>query len=637
MVVVNPAQAASALECDIVMKGGITSGVVYPAAVVALAKKYRFRNIGGTSAGAIAAAVTAAAEYGRQAKTGTAFTGLAALPAWLAERGHLFGLFRPNRTTKPIFALLMRVLASPQGQNKLFAAFAAVFTWNWVVTVIAAVPGAILVGYGAYTATWCEIVLGVVLAFVAPFLISLWLIFDCLANRVPGNMYGICTGLDDANPNDDTVLTTWLMKEIDVLAGVDARLEPLTFGDLWGATARAAAPAGDTVESAGDRDREREARDINLEMITTNLTHGRPYRFPFETHLFYFDPAEFGKIFPARVVDHMVAKSRQPVGETESDRIEDAARMQSALPRLPLPEAGDLPIVVAARMSLSFPLLISAVPLWAVDWSLPRNQKSRTSPLLERCWFSDGGLSSNFPIHLFDGPIPTHPTFAIDLDAFPLCQSEDTKDECNNVAMPNNNLGGIIESWTRFGNAAPDLAGFFSAIVSSMQNWQDNMQSRVPGFRDRIVHVYLNADEGGLNLNMKPELLTKLAARGTCAGERAIANFSEPNPPACPPHTPQPTNWDNHRVVRFRTSMGLLENWIRRFCGVYTAEYNALVMRPPDMPPCSYPWADAKQQSFANDATAEVCALNARWSTTGQCFADGAPRPQPDLVTRPRE
>ena len=38
-------------ECDMVMKGGITSGVVYPKAVSHLAKRYHFRNIGGTSAG----------------------------------------------------------------------------------------------------------------------------------------------------------------------------------------------------------------------------------------------------------------------------------------------------------------------------------------------------------------------------------------------------------------------------------------------------------------------------------------------------------------------------------------------------------------------------------------------------------
>jgi Patatin-like phospholipase len=54
-------------ECDLVMKGGITSGVVYPSAVRQLSTTHRFRNIGGASVGAIAAAMTAAAEYGRQA------------------------------------------------------------------------------------------------------------------------------------------------------------------------------------------------------------------------------------------------------------------------------------------------------------------------------------------------------------------------------------------------------------------------------------------------------------------------------------------------------------------------------------------------------------------------------------------
>ena len=47
--------ASPARECDIVMKGGITSGVIYPLAVCELAGVYRLRNIGGTSAGAIAA------------------------------------------------------------------------------------------------------------------------------------------------------------------------------------------------------------------------------------------------------------------------------------------------------------------------------------------------------------------------------------------------------------------------------------------------------------------------------------------------------------------------------------------------------------------------------------------------------
>src|ERR1041385_2301338 len=88
--------------CDIVMKGGITSGVVYPPAVVELAKTFSFRNIGGTSAGAIAAAMTAAAEYGRQHNV-DGFARLATLPADLGNPvspggdSLLLSLFQPRK------------------------------------------------------------------------------------------------------------------------------------------------------------------------------------------------------------------------------------------------------------------------------------------------------------------------------------------------------------------------------------------------------------------------------------------------------------------------------------------------------------------------------------------------------------
>lgn len=58
------------LECDLIMKGGTTSGIVYPKAIHHLSQYYRFRSIGGASAGAIAAALTAAAEFGRTANPG---------------------------------------------------------------------------------------------------------------------------------------------------------------------------------------------------------------------------------------------------------------------------------------------------------------------------------------------------------------------------------------------------------------------------------------------------------------------------------------------------------------------------------------------------------------------------------------
>jgi hypothetical protein len=49
------------------------------------------------------------------------------------------------------------------------------------------------------------------------------------------------------------------------------------------------------------------------------------------------------------------------------------------LPLLSMPHATDLPVIVATRMSRSFPVLLSAVPLWRVDFSLEQNKQARTA------------------------------------------------------------------------------------------------------------------------------------------------------------------------------------------------------------------------------------------------------------------
>src|SRR5690349_18646601 len=101
--------------CDVVMKGGITSGVVYPRAVCALSETYQFKSIGGTSAGAIAAAATAAAELGRS-KGLSSFKELETLPQWLGAPGkekgksNLFTLFQPEAKTRPLFDTLIAFL-----------------------------------------------------------------------------------------------------------------------------------------------------------------------------------------------------------------------------------------------------------------------------------------------------------------------------------------------------------------------------------------------------------------------------------------------------------------------------------------------------------------------------------------------
>lgn len=53
----------------------------------------------------------------------------------------------------------------------------------------------------------------------------------------------------------------------------------------------------------------------------------------------------------------------------------------------------------------------------------------------------------------------------------------------------------------------------------------DNLQTSAPGYRDRVVHVYLDDHEDGLNLNMPADVQAALADYGTEAANRIIGHF----------------------------------------------------------------------------------------------------------------
>ena len=118
--------SAPALSCDLIMKGGITSGVVYPKAACRLATRYRLKQVGGASAGAIAAALASAAEYHRQHSMGidadrhvnaepAGFVRLAAIPSDLGV--NLGGLFQPVPATRPAHSVLMAAVAPGKVQG----------------------------------------------------------------------------------------------------------------------------------------------------------------------------------------------------------------------------------------------------------------------------------------------------------------------------------------------------------------------------------------------------------------------------------------------------------------------------------------------------------------------------------------
>ena len=78
----------------------------------------------------------------------------------------------------------------------------------------------------------------------------------------------------------------------------------------------------------------------------------------------------------------------------------EAVDMPPAAGFLRLPCADKLPVVVAVRMGLSFPILVYAVPLYSRNATYPLNGGIQQT--LRRCWFCDAGNSGNLPIRLID-------------------------------------------------------------------------------------------------------------------------------------------------------------------------------------------------------------------------------------------
>jgi hypothetical protein len=215
-------------------------------------------------------------------------------------------------------------------------------------------------------------------------------------------------------------------------------------------------------------------------------------------------------------------------------------------------------VAVAVRLSLSFPLLLSAVPLYAIDRTLKCNQGDRPGPLTAtRIWFSDGGIGSNMPLHMFDSLLPRRPTFAAYLKKphpdFPV-KPRDPTNVGGRIFLPEGK-DGRDPHWP----APPDEAGprrgliaFARSIVATMQNWRDEILLPYPGYRDRIVRISLLDSEGGLNLDMEPEPIKAMSEAGQMAADRLIDRFH-------PAGAQRAEGWDQHRCTRLRTLLGTIQ------------------------------------------------------------------------------
>jgi predicted acylesterase/phospholipase RssA len=604
-------------HCDLVMKGGITSGVVYPKLIARLASKYQFKNIGGTSAGAIAAGACAAAQYGRHHGNPQAFEALADLPDVLSEKAaadgksKLFRLFQPAVEAREHFSVLAGALNHKPAQAAL-AIIKGMAGMYWKLLGAGLLLGSLLlypfisalrfdIGCGA-TLTAALISMLMVAGFAALCIAGLvkglkrstlwlfglwalmalmlaliggqfaWQLFGTvvgmtivallaqgllllavvglfargLFKALHGNNYGLCSGKtpEDSAGEHQQGLTDWLTAYFNTLAGLPVGSRPLTFGDLWGT-------------NPGQR-------EINLEMMTTAVSQQMVYGIPFraDAPTFYYDPAEWAKLFPQSVMtflDQLQASADAAASPTAEQRLPVHGPTGKILRRFSA--QADLPVVVAVRMSLSFPLLLSAIPLYAIDWTLKESADSKKNhqPIVaKRIWFSDGGIGSNMPLHLFDSLLPDHPTFAINLkaqhDDYDLKDQETKENRDGRIYLPTDNRGGRQRFWSKPDDSSPlaGLVGFFASIVGTMHSWRDELMFPYPGFRDRIVQISLRPDEGGLNLDMPEESIEKLGNAGAFAAERLIDSFH-------PEGEQAGKGWQAHRKTRLETFLAVTQ------------------------------------------------------------------------------
>lgn len=755
---------------DLTMEGGTTSGVVYPLAVCELATAFRFRNVGGASAGAIAAAMTAAAELGRSSRvlTGGAvddaaasevgvrpgFVGLTDIISWLTQTQpgdperdeyRLGQLFRPGRATARIFRLIIAVMRGRGWSFPLVALFAfgpvtrtlavlamvvAVVLTGWVANRFTETPphwGAIvgwgLLGAAGFAATLVAAVvlvqaaraiviaqtppqgskrlqqlrtytsaygvpvarigrplavgvglvaLVVLLAVLRPPLYAAALLVGLAATllvavvlvravaaylaRLRTHAYGLVPGATPSRsrnlldvlagvpaPTVDLSLIPWLTQCLNALAGLGPR-QVLRFGHLWAGPefeARRAAPSADDRRAWERMSTAPDECLVNLQLMTTDLTRQRPFRFPLQPWADQNPEQLWVCVEQLRSGDSAMFTEEvlAALEATESRQVHDQQGEPRILHRLPQP--WDLPVIFAVRISMALPALFEGVRMYrilprvAAQDDLGRTLLDGGSPLVlsgslevaQELWFSDGGITSNFPVHFFDNPLPRWPTVSLNLGTHP----DDAPH--TDVWLP--------QDWEQLTAPAAAIgpAGFSyaGAVFNTALNWRDSLQSALPGYRNRTAQVRTGAGEGGNNLFMSREIVASMALRGALAGARLRTRFSDSS------------HWDRFRWLRLRTAMNNLEASrvsVQRRRGFYadalagpdwlTSAQAAFEDRPLDRPAPWYQPAAAYWPKAARLLNTFADAYRPAGDPT-DVMTDGSPMPQPVLRQVPTE
>jgi hypothetical protein len=171
-------------------------------------------------------------------------------------------------------------------------------------------------------------------------------------------------------------------------------------------------------------------------------------------------------------------------------------------------------------------------------------------------------------------------------------------------------------------NPVDGLPAFVGAIFSTAQNFRDNMQTRLPSYRERIVQIWLEPHEGGLNLAMSPETIRGMEEKGKQAGEKL-----------------RHLDFQEHRWVRFLVLMAELEKGLLQLDEALTAEDVEQLFKSA----VEFKWYrqsewPLKQRDEAVNRMEQLLALVSAWksSTLGpKLFSEHPPKPESVLRIAP--
>jgi hypothetical protein len=165
------------------------------------------------------------------------------------------------------------------------------------------------------------------------------------------------------------------------------------------------------------------------------------------------------------------------------------------------------------------------------------------------------------------------------------------------------------------------LGGFLARLLFSAKDWQDILQSTLPGYRERIAHVVLKPDEGGLNLTMSPATVQKLVGYGEQAGVMLRDDF----------------DLDGHRWRRFLVAMARMEQTLDEVATAYDqvpgkfGDFLAVYSSNPS----SYKQNAAEATEMLKRG-AELAAMGVQWRTRPTVREGKIPNPPTNLRITPK-